>query len=155
MARRLNFVWCSVRDDPEVDAIVLSGAGAEAFSVGFDRADRPSVPVTPRECGVDKRLVVAVNGVACREALQLVEQADVVVASAHARFLAAAPDLVGPRLTTRGSTGTAPAPITAEHALRSGLADDVVPLASLHRRAAELATSLDHPHTQHRRRNLT
>lgn len=140
MAARLNMIWRSVRDDPDVEAVLLSGAGAEAFSIGFDRADRPAIPVTARECGVEKRLVVAVNGVACREAVQLIQEADVVIASTHARFFGplAGGELGAPRVGC-AVTSTANRPITAQQALELGLADYVVPLASLQQRALQLA----------------
>ena len=142
MSSRLNALWHSVRDDPGVDAIVLSGAGAEAFCIGFDHASRPAVPISPRECGVDKYLVVAVNGFACREGLQLVRDADVVVASAHARFFEPPADGVL-RESTRVACDIAPTvrrPITAQQALEIGLVDHVVPLTSLQDTAARLAS---------------
>lgn len=140
MATRLNMIWRSVRDAPDVEAVLLSGAGAEAFSIGFDRTDRPAVPVTARECGVDKRLVVAVNGVACREAVQLIQEADVVIASTHARFFGplAGVELGAPRVGS-AVTSTVDRPITARQALEFGLADYVVPLASLQESALQLA----------------
>lgn len=140
MATRLNMIWRSVRDDPDVTAVLLSGAGAEAFSIGFDRIDRPAIPVTARECGVDKRLVVAVNGVACREALQLVQEADLVIASTHARFFGPlAGDECGAPRVGCAAKSTVGRPLSAQQALEFGLADYVVPLASLQERALQLA----------------
>lgn len=153
MSSRLHAVWHSVRDDPGIDAIVLSGAGAEAFCIGFDHASRPLRAISPRECGVDKYMVVAVNGIACREAMQLVRDADVVVASAHARFFEpAAVDGVlreSPRVAC-DITSTVRRPITAQQALEVGLVDHIVPLTSLQDAAARLAR-MPRPNKSNRR----
>lgn len=140
MASRLNTAWRGVRDDPGIDAVLLTSAGTEAFSIGFDRTDRPSIPVTARDCGVDKRLVVAVKGVACREALLFVQEADVVIASTHARFFG---PLAGYEPGARDVGCAAKSgfhrPVNAEQAAEVGLADYIVPLTSLQDCAAHLA----------------
>ncbi|MFF5988826.1 enoyl-CoA hydratase/isomerase family protein [Prauserella flavalba] len=155
MAAQLREVWSLAQQDPDVHTIVLSAAGVEAFCIGFDRTDPPkpvfdAVPISPKECGVDKRVIVTVNGIACRESFRFLRDADMVIAAQNASFFepCVTDDLAGrPPLsvdwgsavrTLCGDEPTMRNPLTALQAQQRGLVREVVPLASLRAAAARL-----------------
>jgi enoyl-CoA hydratase/carnithine racemase len=94
----LDAVWRHVRADPEVRAVVLTGAGERAFCTGIDRSlvpeeefdpytyDDPGRRLGPKSQGVWKPVVAAVNGMACGGAFYLLGECDVIVASRAATF---------------------------------------------------------------------
>jgi enoyl-CoA hydratase/carnithine racemase len=140
MAAQLREVWVLAQQDPEVRTIVLAAAGVEAFCIGFDRADPPLpvlgwVPITPKECGVAKRVIVTVNGIACRESFRFLRDADVVLAAPNASFFEPSADW-GPSCD---DVPTMRNPLTASRAQQRGLVHDVVPLASLRSVSTRLA----------------
>ncbi|MFC8663047.1 hypothetical protein [Streptomyces sp. NPDC057199] len=75
---------------------------------------------------LDVPLVVAVNGMVCAEAMDLIRSADTVVAAEHARFF---PE----RLSLSRTGGTAP--LSAAQALAAGLVDHIVPIVRLRHEA--------------------
>ncbi len=105
----------------------------------------------PKECGVDKHLIVTVNGIACRESFRFLRDADVVVASSNASFFE--PPRFTPADDVSNREGGLPAglrticatnptvhnPVTALQAHHAGLVHEVVPLASLRGIAERLA----------------
>lgn len=162
MAKQLQQLWLLVRDDASIHSIIVSAAGVEAFCAGFDLHEPPehapgnavgweaSIPISPKECGIDKRVIVTVNGIACRESFRFLRDADVVVASSNASFFE-------PRLPAAHDAGSTPvefaaalrevcaanptvrSPLTALQALHGGLVHEVVPLAALRSTAERLA----------------
>src|SRR5690242_21898216 len=75
MAAQMHQAWTRVMTSPAVDAVVVVGAGAEAFCLGLDRsADALAAPANAlRPPSLVIPLVVAVNGLACAEAAEAID----------------------------------------------------------------------------------
>ena len=158
--------------DPEVRAVILTGAGDRAFSAGADlkREETHSVEavgeylqtVTPRGHDVfnavadfAKPIIAAVNGYALGIGFQITLCCDIILASENARFglpqvsIGILPAYGGAvRLARFVGKGTAmrmtltSERITAEEGYRVGLVSRVYPLAELMPAAWELADQL-------------
>ena len=96
MMQELGRVWPELDADPKCRVVVLTGAGERGFCSGLraqnidaDPAKRPSgyPRFTPRQCGLWKPVVVAVNGVCASGGLHFLSHAEIVIASETARFL--------------------------------------------------------------------
>ncbi|MFF0450202.1 enoyl-CoA hydratase/isomerase family protein [Streptomyces sp. NPDC004609] len=97
-ARELSAAWRSFRYDDTVRAIVVTGAGTEAFSTGIDRSaavpqptspysiDDPLIAIGPKANDLWKPVVAAVEGMACGGAFYLIGESEFVVASREATF---------------------------------------------------------------------
>jgi enoyl-CoA hydratase/carnithine racemase len=105
MRDELRACWQRVKDDPEIWAAIVTGAG-RAFSSGADvdslatggfvKPDRwrelamiegiATLP-TPRRLRVHKPVIAAVNGIAAGVMLDLVTEADIPIASERAEFV--------------------------------------------------------------------
>ncbi len=157
-----------LRHDQTVRCVVLTGAGDRAFVAGADIAAMQAMSAVEGRRfallgqGAMRRLemlaipvIAAVNGFALGGGLELAMACDVIIASDTAKFgqpeinLAVIPGFGGTqRLPRRVGLGHARLMIysgdmiTAEHALRIGLVDRVVPGAELLSAAKSLATSL-------------
>jgi enoyl-CoA hydratase/carnithine racemase len=110
MMQELHACWRALRDNDDVRAVVLTGAGDEAFSSGLDRTatavgefDRPQAlgqrggtPLHQNEpgdlippktaCDLWKPVIAAVNGMACAGAFYLLGEVEFIVAAEHATF---------------------------------------------------------------------
>lgn len=109
MQRDLQAIWRGLRDDGEVGAVVLTGAGEKAFCTGIDRTetmaaqaaagglpsspaarlmhvDDPGTYIGPKSNDLWKPVVAAVNGIACGGAYYMLGEVDVVIAAEHATF---------------------------------------------------------------------
>ena len=103
MRREIVEVFARTNDDPNVRALVLTGAGEEYFSAGADQKERASGGAMPSEQirrnhlhptnalsarlqQVEKPVVAAVNGTCVGGGLALAAGCDVVLASENARF---------------------------------------------------------------------
>ena len=103
MCDEMAAVWAHVREDDDVRAIVVTGAGDKAFCTGIDRDEVPAEdgvgyafdPLTYRDPGGRlgprsnecwKPVVAAINGMACGGAFYLLGEADILVAADHATF---------------------------------------------------------------------
>jgi enoyl-CoA hydratase/carnithine racemase len=144
MALGLRAGWVELEEDPEVRAVVVTAAGPEAFCVGFDQVLRgDGIAIGPRRSGLTKPLVVAVNGVVDAEGYELLEEADLVLASEHARlFLPAGRTVRGvvfDEWATPGCARFRRRSVTSAEALARGLVDEVVPLVELRRHARRLS----------------
>jgi enoyl-CoA hydratase/carnithine racemase len=163
----LRETWESLHGDEEIRAIVITGAGDRAFSVGMDLKDhaerggpRPhkekvsdELKVSPLSCDVWLPTIVAVNGVCTGAGYHLVAEADIVLASTNASFLdthvsvgqctALEPISLMPRIglgnALRMSVMGRHLRMDAHEALRISLADEVVEHEWLLDRAVELA----------------
>lgn len=92
-------LWAGLRRadaDPQVQAIVLTGAGERAFCAGADLREFAAeatglppedyVPIPGRNLRLDTVLIAAVNGAALGGGFLLAQTADLVVAAEHAVF---------------------------------------------------------------------
>jgi enoyl-CoA hydratase/carnithine racemase len=159
--------WTSVRTDPTVRAIVVTGAGDRAFCTGMDlkaaaerggprpvKADvHDELRLTPLHCDVWLPTIVAVNGVCTGSGLHFIADADVVLASAKATFLdthvsvgqvtAIEPITLLPRIGLGNALRLAVlgrhGRIDAAQASRISLVDEVVEPSRLLDRALEVA----------------
>ena len=98
MVAELSSVWRALREDSEVRAVVLTGAGDKAFCTGIDRSkveeyhfdpflyEDPGRVIGPKSQGLWKPVVAAVNGMACGGAFYLLGEVDVIFAAEHATF---------------------------------------------------------------------
>jgi len=99
MVRELRAVWTAFRTDDELHVAVITASGARSFTTGMDVEDTLSaevaspsldaagrVAITPRDLGVTKPVIVAVNGFCCAGAWHFVNDADVVLCSDTATF---------------------------------------------------------------------
>ncbi|MFJ1873933.1 enoyl-CoA hydratase/isomerase family protein [Streptomyces chartreusis] len=90
--------WRDLRFDDTVRAVVLTGAGEQAFCTGLDRdavvpqpnspymTDDPLLRVGPKSNDLWKPVVAAVRGMACGGAFYLLGEADFLIADPTAAF---------------------------------------------------------------------
>jgi enoyl-CoA hydratase len=167
MMEGLPGAWSALDSDPDVRAIVVTGAG-RAFQTGLDvlqlsrqpkalramsRRTRHADPrLTGWHLGVAKPVITAVNGVCAGAGLHFVADSDVVIASSAATFLdphvsvgqVSAFETIG--LARRASfSAVARLALTGAHervsaadALRLGWVSEVVPPDQLHDAAQRL-----------------
>ena len=112
MQRELRGLWRDLRRNDDVRAIVLTGAGSEAFCTGMDRGettesanwgerrqkrrgtaattfttfDNPGDRVGPKSCELWKPVIAAVNGMVCGGGFYLLGEAEFIIASESATF---------------------------------------------------------------------
>ncbi len=102
MLDELEIAWTQLDADPEVRAIVVTGAGRQ-FCTGMDvvqvsrdrdamrrhsrRTRDAQLRISSWHCGVWKPVIAAVNGVVAGGGLHLVVDADIVIASSAASFV--------------------------------------------------------------------
>jgi enoyl-CoA hydratase/carnithine racemase len=170
MTEEMVDVWGIVRDTDEIHVAVLRAAGDRAFCTGIDikggmwwgdqnvwnQVD-PGVWLGPRANTVWKPVVCAVNGMCAGGGQYFVNECDIVICSDNATFfdphanggIVSALEPIG--MLQRGVPlgdvlrwalmGTEER-LTAETALRLGLVSEVVPLADLWTRAADIAEQI-------------
>lgn len=104
MVEELVHVWQDVREDSEIQVVIMTGAG-EAFMQGrgdiealagrLEEAPGPptrvfryswNTPVSPRAHDVYKPIIAAVNGLCATSGLELVSESDIVICSENATF---------------------------------------------------------------------
>jgi enoyl-CoA hydratase/carnithine racemase len=166
MTEELARVWNALRDDDEVRAAVLTGAGDKAFCTGLDRSamkeftfdpltyEDPGKLLGPKSQGLWKPVVAAVNGMACGGAFYMLGEADVIIAADHATFFdphvtygmvaAFEPILLLRRMpfgdVLRMALAGSHERVSAETAMRLGLVSEVVSLSDLREAARRLAS---------------
>jgi enoyl-CoA hydratase/carnithine racemase len=101
MRAELSGVWRLLRDDDDVHAVVLTGAGDKAFCTGIDRDEIPTGegyafdPIKfedpgrdlgPKSNGLWKPVIAAVNGMACGGAFYMLGEVEFIIAAEHATF---------------------------------------------------------------------
>ncbi len=116
MQVELRELWRGLRSNDDVRAIVLTGAGDEAFCTGIDRGETieesyladeenrykmqertgpvstpfmyndPGFNINPKMNDLWKPIVAAVNGMACGGALYMLGESDIIIAAEHATF---------------------------------------------------------------------
>ena len=98
MCEEIRRVWATIKEDPDVHAVVLRAAGDRAFSVGLDvktpfgqpddiwnHVD-PGELLSPKWQKVWKPVVCAVQGMCTAGAFYFVNEADIVICSEDATF---------------------------------------------------------------------
>jgi enoyl-CoA hydratase/carnithine racemase len=169
-------VWAQLRADDSVRTIVLRAAGDRAFSTGLDVAERtgerenpwidearpwddaddPGPKLGPKQNGLWKPVVAAVNGMCAGGAFYWVAECDIVICDTGATFFdphvtyglvaALEPILLTYRMhlsdVLRMSLLGLQERMGAERAVASGLVTEIVPADELHARAHEIAAAI-------------
>jgi len=168
----LEHALLSARDDPEVRAVILTGAGGKAFIAGADITEIQAIvskgPLNAREAfarrgqrlvttveRLGKPVIAAVNGYALGGGCEIVEAAHLAIAAEHAKF--GQPEVNLGFNPCWGGTQRLPKlvgkkralfmqltgqMIDAQEALRIGLVNQVVPLTELLPTTHRLAKSI-------------
>jgi enoyl-CoA hydratase/carnithine racemase len=168
MCEEMRAAWRRVKDDPEVNAVVLRAEGDRAFCAGLDlkqsygqpddvwNHEDPGELLSPKWQKVWKPVVCAVQGMCTAGAFYFLNEADVVVCSPDATFfdshvsagmVSALEPIglmrrVGLAQTLRMALSGNDERVTAETALRIGLVTEVVERAALWERAHEIAAGI-------------
>ena len=168
MCEEMQVAWRRVKDDPQVNAVVLRAAGDRAFSAGLDvkkpygqpddvwNHEDPGELLSPKWQKVWKPVVCAVQGICTAGAFYFLNEADIVICSPEATFfdshvsagLVSALEPVGLMRrvglaeTLRIALSGNDERVTAATALRIGLVTEVVDRAALWDRAHEIAAGI-------------
>ena len=163
--QELEQVLGSIKEDPQVDVVIITGAGPKAFVAGTDIAELAELTPESGEAfstkgqalfdrieSSEKPVIAAVNGYALGGGCELALACHIRIAAATARFgqpevsLGVIPGYGGtqrlPRLIGRGPALEmilGGAPIEADEAFRLGLVNRVVPPEKLLESALNLA----------------
>ncbi len=168
MCEEMRVAWRLIKDDPNVNAVVLRAAGDRAFCAGLDVKSSYGQPVdiwnhedpgellSPKWQQVWKPVVCAVQGICTAGAFYFVNESDIVICSTDATFfdshvtygMVSALEPVGLmrrvglgetlRMALRGNDER----VVADTALRIGLVTEVVARESLWERAHTLAREI-------------
>jgi len=172
MRDELYEVLGAIRDDPEVEVVILHGAGEKAFCAGADLTEFLTAPspviarqarferdVWGRFLGIEKPVIAAMHGYVLGSGLEMALCCDIRLASEDARFGLPEPGLgiipaAGGSQTLPRTIGRAAALdilmsgrwLTAEEARRLKLVNRVVPRAVLLPEAEKLAKKIKSHH---------
>ncbi|MBB2991609.1 enoyl-CoA hydratase/carnithine racemase [Mycolicibacterium iranicum] len=168
MCREMRDIWHVIKDDEDINAVVLRAAGDRAFSAGLDvkstygqpnivwNHEDPGELLSPKWQKMWKPVVCAVQGMCTAGALYFVNEADIVICSDGATFfdshvsagLVSALEPVGLmrrvglgetlRMALMGNDER----VGAQTALRIGLVTEVVAEDDLWPRAHAIATAI-------------
>jgi len=170
MHRGLKAIWDDVRDDPSIRVAIVTGAGERHFCTGADvgrvaaegKLDSGGGPLdqevfwTPRNNGVWKPTICAINGLVAGAGLHFVGECDINVAADHAAFtdphvnVAIVSSIDSINLVRRIPLGSVARlalcgrsyRMPVERAYQIGLVDEVVPLSELMAKADEIAAQI-------------
>ena len=168
MCEEVRAAWRMVKDDPEVNAVVLRAEGDRAFCAGLDTKkpygqpddvwnhEDPGELLSPKWQQVWKPVVCAVQGICTAGAFYFVNESDIVICSPEATFfdshvtygLVSALEPVGlmRRIglgeTLRIALAGNDERVTADTALHIGLVTEVVDRDGLWDRAHEIAAAI-------------
>lgn len=169
MAQSLRAIWDDVRTDRSVRVVVVTASGDRHFCTGADLSTplegegrtgdgtfAEEVWWTPRQAGVWKPSVLAVNGLVAGAGLHFVCDCDIIVASDNAAFtdthvnVGIVSSIDGIGLAKRLPLGSALRlsltgrgyRMRVDRAYQLGLVDEVVPRADLLRTATEMAEEI-------------
>lgn len=155
----------AVRDDPDIEVVILKGAGEKAFCAGADLTEFLTAPspviarqvrfernVWERFLGIDKPFIAALHGYVLGSGIEMALCCDIRLASEDARFGLPEPGLgiipaAGGSQTLPRVVGTAASLdmlmsgrwLTADEAYKIRLVNRIVPRASLLSEADKLA----------------
>ncbi len=168
MCEEMREVWHRIKDDTEVNAVVLRAAGERAFSAGLDTSkaygqpdlvwnhEDPGELLSPKWQKVWKPVVTAVHGICTAGAFYFLNESDIVICSPDAIFFdshvthgyVSALEPVGLmrriglaetlRMALMGNYER----VTADTALRIGLVTEIVERSTLWDRAHEIAAAI-------------
>lgn len=165
-SRIMGDVFTEFRDDPELRVAILTGAGEKFFCPGWDLKGAAAGDAVDGDYGkggfgglqelrgLNKPVIVAVNGIACGGGLELALSADIILAADHATF--ALPEI---RSGTVADAASIKLPkripyhiamellftgrwFDVEEAARWGLINQIHPAGSLMEKAREMADLL-------------
>jgi enoyl-CoA hydratase/carnithine racemase len=168
MCEEVRHAWRRVKDDPQVNAVVVRAAGERAFCAGLDTSkpygqpddvwnhEDPGELLSPKWQQVWKPVVCAVQGMCTGGAFYFLNEADVVICSEDATFfdshvtygLVSALEPVGLMRrvglaeTLRMALSGNDERVTAPTALRISLVTEVVTRDALWTRAHEIAAAI-------------
>jgi crotonobetainyl-CoA hydratase len=165
-SRRLNEVFTSFRDDPDLRVAIITGAGDRFFSPGWDLKAAAAGEKSDEDWGVggfgglnyprnlNKPIIAAVNGIACGGGFEVVLGTDIIVMEEHATF--ALPEIQVGVLADAGTVKLRrriPYHVAVEFLMTGrwmdaaeakhwGLANHVVPKGAAMKKAREIAAQL-------------
>jgi enoyl-CoA hydratase/carnithine racemase len=168
MCQEMRAAWRLVKDDTEVNAVVLRAQGDRAFCAGLDickpygqpddvwNHEDPGELLSPKWQKVWKPVVCAVQGICTGGAFYFLNEADIVICSPDATFfdshvsngmVAALEPIglmrrIGLAQTLRIALSGNDERVTAETALRIGLVTEIVDRDALWPRAHEIAAGI-------------
>lgn len=168
MCEEIRTAWRMVKDDPEVNAVVLRAEGERAFCAGLDTKqpygqpddiwnhEDPGELLSPKWQKVWKPVVCAVQGMCTAGAMYFLNESDIVICSDDATFFdshvtygmvsALEPvglmRRVGLAHTLRMALSGNDERVTAQTALQIGLVTEVVQRSVLWGRAHEIAAGI-------------
>jgi len=97
LSHRLNQVFSSFRDDPDLRIAIITGAGDRFFSAGWDLKAAAAGEESDADWGaggfaglnyprnLNKPIIAAVNGIACGGGFEIVLGTDIIVMDEHAK----------------------------------------------------------------------
>lgn len=168
MCQEMRAAWRLVKDDPNVNAVVLRAAGDRAFCAGLDTKqpygqpddvwnhEDPGELLSPKWQKVWKPVVCAVQGICTAGAFYFLNEADIVICSPEATFFDSHVTFgmvsalepvglmrrVGLAQTLRIALSGNDERVTAPTALGIGLVTEIVERESLWSRAHEIAAGI-------------
>lgn len=168
MCNEMRTVWQQIKNDPQVNAVVLRATGDRAFCAGLDTKksygqpddvwnhEDPGELLSPKWQQCWKPVVCAVQGICTAGAFYFLNEADIVICSPEAQFfdshvtygMVSALEPVGMmrkfglantlRMALTGNDER----VTADTALRIGLVTEIAPRDQLWARAHEIAAGI-------------
>ena len=154
LARELEEACGRIKDDDDIYVVILTGAG-NTFSVGGEEGIEETCHPAAAIAGIDRPVIVAINGDALGLGLEIALSGDIRIASDKARF--GLPQVAGGRIPTDGGTQRLPRIIgrgkalellmtaetlSAAEALEIGLVSKIVPYGELAGETEKLAETI-------------
>ena len=154
LARELEEACGRIKDDDDIYVVILTGAG-NTFSVGGEEGIEETCHPAAAVAGIDRPVIVAINGDALGLGLEIALSGDIRIASDKARF--GLPQVAGGRIPTDGGTQRLPRiigrgkalellmtaeTISAAEALEIGLVSKIVPYGELAGETEKLAETI-------------
>jgi enoyl-CoA hydratase len=154
MAQELQEIYQEINHDDDIYVVTLTGAG-DAFCAGGDIEEAGEYHPANAIAAIDRPVIIAINGDALGQGLEIALACDIRIASAKARF--GLPQVAKGRLPADGGTQRLPRiigrgkalellmtadTINAPEALEIGLVSKVVPVEALAGEVQKLAETI-------------